>query len=73
MNVRRRTGENDIQEQTSVDNVAFMEVVDGTEHLPNRLRGILLREFAVLADPVKEFSTGGQLGDNVIFVLQKRR
>lgn len=50
-----------------------MEVVDGTEHLPNRLRGILLREFAVLADPVKELSTGGQLGDNVIFVLQEHR
>ncbi len=50
--------------------IVLVQVVHGPENLLDRLRGVLLREFALLADPVEQLSTGGKLGDDVVFVLQ---
>lgn len=55
--------------QTSVDNVPLMEIVDRIQDLPDGLRGVLLRELAILADPVEQLSTSSQLSDDVVFVL----
>lgn len=52
-----------------MDNIPPVEVVDGVEHLPDGLRGVLLGEFAIFADAVEQFASSGQLGDNVEFVL----
>jgi hypothetical protein len=55
-----------------VDDVVLVEVVDGLEDLADGLRGILLSELALLADPVEQLATGGQLGDDVVLVLGGR-
>lgn len=47
-----------------------MEVVYGIQDLPDGLGGIFLRELALLANPVEQLSAGGQLGDDVVLVLQ---
>jgi hypothetical protein len=57
--------------QISVDNVVVVQVVNSGENLLDRLRGIFLSEPALLANSVKELSTGGELGDNVELVLLK--
>lgn len=54
---------------TPMNDVALMQVVDGIQHLSDCLRGVLLGEFAIFADSVKQLTTGRQLGDNVEFVL----
>lgn len=46
-----------------------MKVVDGFEHLLDRLGSISLCKFAVFANPVKKLSPRGQLGHYVVFVL----
>ena len=51
-----------------MDNLIFVQVVDGAEHLPDGLRSILLRELALLADTVKQLTAGGELGDDVELV-----
>lgn len=53
MQQRRQNG------QTSVDNVPFVQVVDGIEDLSNGLGRVLLGELAVFADPVEQLSTRG--------------
>lgn len=52
-----------------MNDIAFVQVVDGAQHLANGLRGILFGELAVLADPVEQLTTSGQLCDNVEFIL----
>lgn len=52
-----------------MDDIALVKVVHSIQHLPDCLRSILLCEFAVLANPVKQLTTSGQLSDNVEFVL----
>jgi hypothetical protein len=52
-----------------VNDLAFVQVVDCFEHLLDGLRGVLLGELALVADPVEELSTSSELGDNVVFVL----
>lgn len=52
-----------------MDNIPLVQVVDRIEDLADRLRRILLRELAILADPVEQLAAGGQLSDNVKFVL----
>lgn len=42
-----------------MDHIAFMEIVDGVEHLLDRLRSIFLCELSIFTDPVKQFSTRG--------------
>jgi len=54
---------------TSVDDIVVVEVVDGIEHLPNRLGSVLLCELALVANAVKQLAARCQLGHNVIFVL----
>lgn len=57
--------------RTPVDDIILVEVVDGVEHLPDGLGGVLLGELALLADAVEELPARRQLGDDVILVLQK--
>lgn len=52
-----------------MNNVALVEIVDSLKHLPNRLRGVFLRELAIVANPVKQLAAHGQVGDNVEFIL----
>ena len=47
------------KKQTSVDDVALVQVVNCIKHLANRLRSILLSELSVIADPVEQLSTHG--------------
>lgn len=52
-----------------MDDIVLVKVIDGVENLANCLSGVLFRELSLLADPVKQLSTGGQLSDNVVLVL----
>lgn len=51
--------------------ILAVKVVHGVEDLAYRLRGILLREFALLADAVEELTACRQLRHDVVFVLSK--
>lgn len=53
-----------------MDNVLVVQVVDCLEYLLDRLRGILFRELALVANPVEELSTRCQLRHNIVFVLE---
>ena len=52
-----------------MDDIVIVEVIDRLKDLPNCLRGILLCEFPLLADTVKQLSSSGQLCDDVVFIL----
>jgi hypothetical protein len=54
-----------------MDDIVVVEIVDGVEDLTDRLGRVLLRELALLADPVEQLSARRQLGDDVVFVLRK--
>lgn len=51
-------------------NVIFVKVGYCVQDLANDLCGILLGEFSVLANAVKELSTGGKLRDDIVLVLK---
>ncbi len=53
-----------------MDDIIVVEVVDSLKDLSNCLRGILLRKLAIFADTVEEFSPGGQLGNDIVFILK---
>jgi hypothetical protein len=55
--------------RTPVDDIVGVEIVDGIEHLSNRLGSVLLGELSLLANAVEQLSTGRQLGDDVVLVL----
>lgn len=50
-------------------NVVVMKVCHSIQHLTDDLGGIFLSEFSVLADAIKQLSSGSKLGDDVVFVL----
>lgn len=50
--------------------VVIVKVVDSLEDLSDCLRRIFFGKLAKFADPIKEFSTGSQLRNNIIFVLK---
>lgn len=52
-----------------MDHIVVVKVVDGLEDLSDCLGRILFGELAIFANPIKEFSPGGQLCNNVVFVL----
>lgn len=52
-----------------MDNVSFVQIIDGVEDLPNGLGCILLGELSVFANPIEQLAAGCKLGDNVEFVL----
>lgn len=52
-----------------MNDIVVVEIVNSLKHLAYSLGSILLREFAVLADPVEEFPSSRQLGDYVVFIL----
>lgn len=56
---------------TSVDDVAFVKIVNCFEDLLDGLGGIFLRELALVANAVEQLSTRSKLGHNVEFVLAK--
>lgn len=56
-----------------MDNVVIVQVADGIEHLADDLGGVFLGEFSVLADTIKQLSSGSKLGNDVVFVLPDRR
>ena len=56
---------------TAVDNIFPVQVVDRIQNLLDGLRGVLLRELALLADPVEQLAACGQLGDDVVLVLDE--
>jgi hypothetical protein len=55
----------------SMNHVTLVQVVDGVEHLADRLRGILFGELALLADAIEQLAACGQLRDNVPFILAR--
>lgn len=50
-------------------NVDAVEVIDSLQNLAHDLRRILLGEFSILANTVKQFTTRRQLSNDVVFVL----
>jgi hypothetical protein len=56
-----------------MDYVALVQVVDGLEHLADRLGGVLFGELSLFADAVEQLAAGGQLRNNVPFVLAYQR
>ena len=59
--------------RTSVNNVVFMKVVDCVQDLLDGLRGILLGEFALLADAVEQFTADRELCNDIELVLENNR
>lgn len=70
MVVRTRVFNTVLRTRTPVDNIVLVEIVDGVEDLADGLSGILLGEPALLANTVEQLSSGSELGDNVVFVLE---
>ena len=58
-----------LRSPTSVHDVVVMQIVDRVEDLSNRLRGVLFREFSLLADTIEELASGRKLSYNIVFVL----
>ena len=56
-----------------MNDIPFVQVMDGAQHLANSLRGILFGELAILANAVEQLTTSGQLCDNVEFILPPRK
>jgi hypothetical protein len=52
-----------------MNHVTLVQVVDGVEHLADRLRRILFGELALLADAIEQLAARGQLRDDVPFIL----
>ncbi len=46
-----------------------MQIVHSAEDLLDGLGRIFLGELALLADPIEEFSAGGKLRDDIVFIL----
>jgi len=53
-----------------VHNVVSVQVVDSPEDLFNGLRGVLLCELSLFANPVEQFTSRGKLRHDIILVLQ---
>lgn len=58
--------------RTSVHDVVLVEIVDGIQDLADGLRGVLFSKASLFADAVEQLASGGQLGNNVVFVLGAR-
>lgn len=54
-----------------MDDVVLVQIVDGIKDLLDGLGSILFGELPLLADTVKEFTTGGELSDDVELVLEE--
>lgn len=52
-----------------MNNVMLMKVVHRAQNFTDDSRCILLCEFSVLTNPVKQFTTSSQLRNNVVLVL----
>lgn len=48
----------------------LVQVINGAEHLSDRLGSIFLGELSLFADAVEELSASSQLSHNVVLVLQ---
>lgn len=55
---------------TSVNDVLFMEIVNGFKNLFNCLRGIPLGELALVANAIKQLPSCSKLSDDIELVLQ---
>lgn len=55
---------------TSVNNVLFMQIVNGLQNLLDCLRGILFSELAFVANSIEQLPTSSKLSDDIEFVLQ---
>ena len=51
-----------------MNNVVVVQIIDGFQHLSNGLGSVLLRELALLTNPVEQLSACRELGDDVVFV-----
>ena len=52
-----------------MDNIVLMEIVYGLEYLSDCFGSIFLRELALLADTIEEFSTRCEFCDDVVLIL----
>lgn len=55
-----------------MDHILAMKIVNSPKYLLDGLGGILLRELALLANPVEELAASRQFCDNVVFILSLR-
>lgn len=56
-------------EHTSMNDVLVVEIVYRFENLLDSLRSILFGELALVADPIEELTTSGQLCNDIVLVL----
>jgi hypothetical protein len=57
---------------TAMDNIVLVQVIDRFQNLFNGLRTVLFGELALLADSVEQLSTGRELCDDVVLVLDAK-
>lgn len=53
----------------AMNDVVLVQIVDRVQDLSDSLGRILLRKLPLLANPVEKLSSGRQLRNNVVFVL----
>jgi hypothetical protein len=54
-----------------MDNIVLVQIIDSVQNLLDGLRRVLLRKFALLADPVEQLPSGRELCDDVVLVLEQ--
>lgn len=52
-----------------MDNIPLMQIPNRIQDLIDRLRGILFRKLSILANAIKQFSSGREFRHNIIFIL----
>lgn len=53
-----------------MNDIVIVKIVDSLEDLSDGLRRVFFGELAIFANAIKEFSTGSQLRNDVVFVLR---
>lgn len=54
-----------------MNDVNAVQVVDSLQNLAHDLRGILLGEFSILANAIKQFTARRKLSNDIIFILPR--
>lgn len=52
-----------------MNNIPLMQIPNRIQDLLDSLRSILFRKLSILANAIKQFSSGREFGHNVIFIL----
>lgn len=56
-----------------MNNIPLMQIPNRIQDLLDSLRSILFRKLSILANAIKQFSSGREFGHNVIFILSNHQ